>query len=87
MAKVKLFKAQKQTKRFRKNQKVWVTADFGNHAYIRFKWRGSGRYVNGVIDKWNWTSEGGWNKVIGADGFKDIEVDDEFAKRIGVNAL
>lgn len=79
---VKMFKAKKQTKRFRKNQKVWVIHDFGNHAYIRFKWRGNGRYVNGVIDKWNWTKKANYNTVIGENGFKEIEVSDEFGNRL-----
>lgn len=76
---IKMFKAQRQSNRFRKNQKVWVTVDFANHAFIRFKWRGNGRYVNGVIPKFIGQQ---WNKDIGEDGFKEIEVDDEFAKRL-----
>ena len=50
---VKMFRAKKQTKRFKKNQKIWVIYDSANHAFIRFKWRGNGRYVNRVIDKWD----------------------------------
>lgn len=48
---VMMFKAQRQTNRFRKNQKVWVRRRFGNHLEIRFKYRGKGRYVNGVISR------------------------------------
>lgn len=83
---IKMFKAQKQTKRFRKNQKVWVVLDCANHAYIRFKWRGSGRYVNGVIDKWNSTQKANWNTAIGEGGFKEIEISDDFGNRL-LNAL
>lgn len=79
---MKMFKAQKQTKRFKKNQKIWVTYEFSNHAYIRFKWRGSGRYVSGVISKWNWTKKANWNTVIGEDGFKEIEVSNDFGNRL-----
>lgn len=46
-----VFKAKEQTRRFRKNQKVFITALFTKHARIRYKWRGSGRWVSGVINK------------------------------------
>ena len=82
---VKMFKAKKQTKRFNKNQKVWIVYDFGNHASIRFKYRGSGRYVNGIIDKWNWTAKANFNTVIGEEGFKEIMVSRKFAESLGVN--
>ena len=82
MALIKMFKAQKDTKRFRANQKVWVSHDCGNHAYIRFKWRGRGRYVNGVIAKWSEANSVTWNPTIGDVGFHEIEVDDAFAERI-----
>lgn len=77
---VKMFKAQKQTHRFNKNQKVWVTCEFANHLYIRFKFRGKNRYVDGVIDKWA-TGEG-YNPVIGEGGLKEIEVNESFFKRL-----
>lgn len=80
---VKMFKAKKQTKRFNKNQKVWVVYDFGNHASIRFKYRGYGRYVNGIIDKWNWTAKANFNTVIGEEGFKEIMVSRSFALSLG----
>ena len=51
MAKLKYFKALKQTRRFSFNQKVWIKAEYPNHLEICFKWRGSGRMVNGVIDR------------------------------------
>jgi hypothetical protein len=82
---VKMFKAKKQTKRFRKNQKVWVTKSFANYAYIRFKWRGNGRYVNGVIDKWNWSAKANFNTSIGEEGFKEIMVSKSFALSLGCN--
>ncbi len=72
---VKMFKAQKQTKRFRKNQTVWVLADFANHAIIWHKWQGIGRYVMATIAKFA-TSEN-WNFNIGNDGFKEIEISQE----------
>jgi len=75
---VGIFKAQKQTNRFNKNQRVWVVMDFGNHLRIAFKWRGRGRYVSGTIAKWNHT--GTWfNPAIGGDGIKQIDVDESFA--------
>ena len=69
---VKYFKAQRQTHRFRKNQKVWIRLEFANDLWIRFRWRGSGRYVDGVIDK--------FAKEVGE--LKEIDVDEAFAKRI-----
>jgi hypothetical protein len=69
---VKMFKAQKQTKRFRKNQTVWVIADFANHAIIWHKWQGIGRYVMATIAKFA-TSEN-WNANIGNSGFKQMEI-------------
>ena len=77
------FKAQKSNNRFKKNQKVWVTMDGANSAYIRFKWRGTGRYVNGVINKWDDSLKPiKYNAIIGEDGFKEIGVDEDFANRI-----
>ena len=70
--KVQYFKAQKQTRRFKKNQKVWIELHCANHLYIWFKWRGRGRYVSGVVDK--------FAKCVGE--IKEIEVNDDFAKRI-----
>ena len=66
------FKAAKNTKRFRQNQKVWIRSARGNHLIIRFKYKGCSRYVNGVIDL--------YSSVI--DSFKKIEVEDSFFKRI-----
>jgi hypothetical protein len=69
---IKYFKAKKQTHRFRENQKVWIRFEYANHLDIYFKWRGCGRYVAGVIDKFH-----------GAVGdIKQIECDDNFFKRI-----
>ena len=79
--KIQMFKAQYDTKKFRKNQKVWVKMDMGNYIWIRFRWRGKGRYITMSMCKWasNWN---GWHPVIGDNGLKEIEVPDEFGKRI-----
>lgn len=69
---VQYFRAAKQTHRFRQNQKVWIRANFANHLWVWFKWRGSGRYVSGTLDK--------FDKCVGE--IKTIEVEDDFAKRI-----
>ena len=74
-ANVKYFKTTKQTKRFNKNQKVWITLECANHLYVKFKYRGKGRYVNGTVDK--------FAKYIGE--IKTIEVDKNFASRLGVS--
>lgn len=71
-AKVQYFKSTKETNRFNKNQKVWVRLDCANHLMIYFKWRGKGRYVNGIIDK--------FDKCVG--DIKIIEVENSFAKKI-----
>ena len=77
---VQMFKAQRSTKRFRKNQKVWIKMAHGNHLSIHFKWRGKGRYVNGIIDKHsnNWRD---FNPVIGTYEYKKVPVLKEFAER------
>ena len=73
MRKIQYFKAQKDTKRFRKNQKVWVCWRLNNHLEIYSKWRGSGRYTYSTIDRWD-------NKAVGE--LKEIEVTDEFYKKV-----
>lgn len=71
-AQIKYFKATRDTKRFKKKQKVWVTLDCANHLYVRFKYRGNGRYVNGVCDKFaNYVGE-----------IKTIMVEESFAKSL-----
>lgn len=70
--KLEYFKALRGNKRFRKNQRVWLTLNCANHLYICFKWRGNGRYVRGVIDK--------FSSIVGE--IKTIEVADKFAARI-----
>lgn len=72
---VKYFKATKNTKRFNSNQKVWITLECANHLYVRFKYRGKGRYVNGVVDK--------FAKYVGE--IKSIEVSKDFVSRLGVS--
>ena len=69
---VKYFKSKKQTKRFRENQKVWIRYEYGNHLQLFFKWRGNGRWVTGICDK--------FAPFVGE--IKTIDVDESFAKRI-----
>lgn len=81
MPDVKMFKAAGQTKRFRKNQKVWILYDFGNVMGVCFRWRGSGRYVTGMMRKHN----NGWsapNVAIGStyDNFKTFDIAESFHK-------
>lgn len=70
--KLKYFKAQKQTGRFNKSQKVWIVHEYANHLQIRFRWRGRGRYVNGTINRF--ASEVG--------EIKEAGVTPQFYKRI-----
>lgn len=72
MAKVQYFKSIKKTNRFNKNQKVWIRYNFANHLYLFFRWRGNGRWINGICDK--------LAPFVGK--IKTIEVDDIFANRI-----
>ena len=85
MVKILYFKAKKRTKRFKKNQKVWVIEDCGNHAYIVFRYRGKGRYVTGIINKYK--SSFGYNNAIGEDGFKEIEVNEKFYNNLNSKIL
>lgn len=71
--KIQYFKALKNTKRFRKNQKVWVCVRHNNYLEVYSKWRGKGRYTYSTLDRWD-------SGVVG--GLKEIEVDDEFYKRV-----
>lgn len=73
---VKYFKATKKTKRFNLNQKVWVSLECANHLYVRFKYRGKGRYVNGVVDK--------FSKCVG--DIKTIEVSKLFCNRVNLKS-
>tara|TARA_Y100000310_G_C20557018_1_gene751082 strand:- start:798 stop:1061 length:264 start_codon:yes stop_codon:yes gene_type:complete len=68
MKKIKYFKAQNDTKRYRKNQKVWIINDFGNFFNVVSKFRGKGRLTNAMISK--------HSKIVG--DVKEIEVDKEF---------
>lgn len=72
---VKYFKATKNTNRFRQNQNVWITSEFANHLYIRFKYRANGRYVNGIADK--------FAPYVGE--IRSIDVEKSFADRLGVS--
>lgn len=72
MKTVSYFKATKQTPRFNKNQKVWISLDMPNCMYVYYRYRGKGRYVTGMCNK--------DAKYIGE--IKTIEVSDSFAARI-----
>ena len=65
-----MFKAQVDTKRFRKNQRVWITEEYGNFCKVYFKYKGRGHYVNGLLSK--------ENKTVRNCTFKSIEVTEEF---------
>lgn len=70
--KIKAFRATRKTNRFNKNQRVWVVVNGANMLKIVFKYRGSGRYVNGVVDK--------FASCVGE--LTEIEVAEDFAKRL-----
>ena len=53
MKKIQYFKALKNTKRFRKNQKVWVCIRDANYLEVYSKWRGKGRYNYSTLDRWD----------------------------------
>lgn len=69
---IEYFKVLKQTKRFNKNQTVFVRFNMANHMHIYFKWRGKGRYVQGTIDK--------FATCVGK--IKKMNVEDAFAKKV-----
>ena len=73
MKKIQYFKALKNTKRFRKNQKVWVCIRQANYLEVYSKWRGKGRYTYSTVDKW-------YSGVVGE--LKEIEVSNEFHKKV-----
>ena len=70
--KIQYFKATKRTNRFRENQIVWISFMHANHLEIKFNWRGSGRMVNGIVDK--------FASCVGE--IKEMEIDKKFYKRI-----
>jgi hypothetical protein len=76
MENIKYFKTTLRTKRFSKNQIVWILFNHANHLEVRFKFRDKGRYVNGYCDK--------SAKYIGE--IKEMEVEDSFYNRLhGLN--
>ncbi len=81
MATVEMFKSKISSKKFRENQKVWISHNAGNFLMIYFKWRGKGRYVRQSMSKWN-NNHSDWHKAIGEEGLKQIEVSEEFKKKI-----
>ena len=72
MPEIEYFKCLRKSKRFNENQKVWIICNFANFLWIRYKYRGKGRYVNGEIDK--------YSNIVGP--IKKIIVDKDFYKRI-----
>jgi len=70
--KIKMFKTTKETKRFSKNQKVFITKVDDACFHIKFKYRGKNRYVKGTIGK--------HHKAIGE--IKEIDIDEDFYKRL-----
>lgn len=73
MKKIQYFKSLKDTKRFRKNQKVWICIRQANHLEIYSKWRGKGRYTYSTLDRWD-------SSIVGE--LKEIEVTDKFYKKV-----
>ena len=69
-----MFKAQKQTRRFNKNQRVWIVKEYGNFCIIKFRYRGRGRYVSGILNK--------ENQTVANVTFKEIEVHEDFYNKI-----
>lgn len=51
MPEVEFFISQKESRRFKKGQKIWIRNNCTNYLDIWFKWRKKGRYVQGRIDK------------------------------------
>lgn len=78
---IKYFKAKVDTKKFKKNQKVWVTIECGNHLHITSKWRGKGRWVSGIMAKFDSSYEN-LSRIIGNGGIKEMEVTDDFYNRV-----
>lgn len=81
MKTVKYFKAQVNTKKFKKGQVVWVTIEQGNHLYIISRWRGKGRYMSGMMAKWD-SSYRNFSSIIGNSGIKEMDVTEEFYNRV-----
>lgn len=81
MKTIKYFKAQKSTKKFNKNQKVWVVLECANHLFIKSKWRGKGRMVFGYLSKWNGTGKS-YNPIIGDKGISSMEIGEDFYNRL-----
>jgi hypothetical protein len=69
---VEFFIATKESKRFKKGQKVWIRYNYGNHLDIWFRWRKKGRYIQGTIDK--------LSPCVGK--IQSIEVNDFLANRV-----
>ena len=50
---VQYFKSTKESNRYKKGQKIWIRLNCANHLYTYHKWKGFGRYTEGVIDKFS----------------------------------
>lgn len=71
MKEIQYFKSMKNTHRFRKDQKVWISYNCSNHLDLRFKWRGCGRWVKGRLDKYS-TCLGKIKTILVEDSFFDF---------------
>lgn len=71
---IEMFKVGKETKRFRLNQKVWITGHYANYLEIRHKW--SGRWVTAHLAKWD-TKYENLNPII--KEIKKIKISKKFA--------
>lgn len=71
---LELIRPIKDTNTFKKNQKCWVIFKTGQLAcHVKGKYKGKGRYIHGYLHA---------PKQIDWNSFKEIEVSDEFYKRI-----
>lgn len=68
---VQMFKAARDGKKIRANQKIWIVHNYANHLELRFKYRGSGRYINYRCDK----------QATFVSDIRVIEVSGEFARK------
>lgn len=69
---VQMFKAARKTNRWNANQRVWIRFRHANHLNVWFRFRGKGRYVSGIVDR--------FSPSVGS--LSTIEVSDAFAARI-----
>jgi muconolactone delta-isomerase len=85
---VKKFKAQIETKRFKKNQDIWIECQHANHISCVARWRGRGRYVAYTMSIYPSDTGNYVNKILGSlDNIKEVEVDIDFAKRHNLSLI